>query len=309
MTPEYLLGIDGGGTKTLALLADLEENIIGRGVGGASNYQAVGRQAAFSAIQTAVDGALQEAKVEKGKIAALCLGLAGVDRPGDRELVEAWVHDQYPQAEIRIVNDARPVLAAGTPADWGIVVICGTGSLVFGVDREGRLVRSGGWGYLIGDEGSGYALGLAGLRSVARSIDGRGKATVLKELVFNTLQITKPEELVPRVYQTPLTKAEIASLADLINLAADQGDEVARTLLAEAGYELALAVSAVYKQLWAGEPVPAAFTGGVILNSGRVRDAMMEALRREGITLDPLKPVSTPALGALRLAKKALAMS
>ncbi len=228
MTPNrYLMGIDGGGSKTLALLADETGRVLGRGEAGASNFQVIGHQAAQAAIQAAMDAAWRNASLAPQSLRGLCLGLAGVDRPGERALFQQWTAQIQPQAQSVIANDAELVLAASTPAGWGLALICGTGSIVYGRSPAGQVARADGWGHLLGDEGSGYAIGLAALRAVMRAYDGRGPATSLSEAILGCWGLAAATDLVPRVYQELRGKHEIAALASTVEAVAGQGDPVA----------------------------------------------------------------------------------
>jgi len=136
--PNLFLGIDGGGSKTTALLADADGQTIGRGVAGPSNYHVVGVEMAYAALDAAITAAFVDAALPPEPFAALCLGMAGVGRPEDRRVIQAWADAHYPGAVLRIANDAELVLAAGTPEGWGVAVIAGTGSLVYGRDLAGN---------------------------------------------------------------------------------------------------------------------------------------------------------------------------
>src|ERR1041384_2178791 len=177
----YLLGVDGGGTKTLALLGDLDGNGLARGMSGPSNYNAVGFEAACSALESAIQLARKE---YPGTISALCLGLAGAGRPDDIARFQNWASDKFPGTAVRVLSDAEVLLRAGSPSGPALVLICGTGSIVYGRTITGELIRAGGWGYLFGDEGSGYTIGIAALRAVMQSYDGRGPKTLLSQLLL-----------------------------------------------------------------------------------------------------------------------------
>ncbi|HET9221200.1 MAG TPA: BadF/BadG/BcrA/BcrD ATPase family protein, partial [Roseiflexaceae bacterium] len=154
---DLLLGVDGGGSGTRALLADRSGAILGAGAAGPSNHQAIGLEAAAQAIQSAIDMAFRDARVERSRpVAAICLGLAGAGRPEDRLRFEAWATRQNIARRCAVASDAELVLTAGTPDGWGVALICGTGSIAWGRAPDGRSARAGGWGYLLGDEGSGY---------------------------------------------------------------------------------------------------------------------------------------------------------
>src|SRR5689334_17310708 len=195
----FLLGIDGGGSKTVALLADSQQAILGRGAAGASNHNLLGARAAFEALDQAVRLAFEDAKIAPAPPRALCLGMAGAGRPADIALFQAWAAERWPGTPVAVVSDADLVLAAGPGNGWGLGLICGTGSIAYGRDRSGMTARAGGWGSLLGDEGSGYAIGLAGLRAVARAADGRGPATVLTDTLLGHWSLAAPQSLIQYV--------------------------------------------------------------------------------------------------------------
>jgi N-acetylmuramic acid 6-phosphate etherase len=305
-TSNCLIGIDGGGTKTVALLSDLEGQVIGRGVVGPSNYQVVGIETAGDAMRQAMAAAFAEAGLEPGAPRAICLGLAGVDRPADFDVIRAWLDEQMPQVTAVIVNDATIVLAAGTPEGWGIAMISGTGSIVYGRNRAGQLARAGGWGYTLGDEGSGYAIGQAALRAVMRAHDGRAPQTLLTQAVLAHWSLQAPTNLVSRVYIEQASTQDVAGLAVLVEAAASRGDAVALDILREAGRELALAAKAVVQGLVLPMPVPCAQAGSVLVKGRNVRRLFLEEAAAMGLQLDPVTPVTEPAQGAVRLAREAL---
>ncbi|MEI2688741.1 MAG: BadF/BadG/BcrA/BcrD ATPase family protein [Anaerolineae bacterium] len=302
----FLMGIDGGGTKTLALLADESGRVLGKGVASASNFQVIGHQAAQTAIQTAMDAAWRDAGLAPQLLDGLCLGLAGVDRPVERALFQQWAVQTEPQAQIVMVHDAVLVLAAGTPEGWGLALICGTGSIVHGCSPSGQLPRADGWGHLLGDEGSGYAIGLTALRAAMRAYDGRGPATALSAALLERWGLATTTDLVPRVYRELAGKHEIAALAATVEAVAAQGDVLARNILVTAGHELALAAQAVIGQLQLTGPVPCALAGGVIVGGHIVRQQFESAAGQLGLRLDPITPVPEPAVGAIRLARAAI---
>ncbi len=296
-----VVGVDGGGSKTLALVADTQGKILGRGIGGPSNYQVVGQEAACAAIATAIRGARAQVP---GELSALCLGIAGAGRVSDRTVFQAWAETRYPGIPVVVVHDGQLALAAGTPEGWGIAVLCGTGSLVYGQDPQGRPARAGGWGYLLGDEGSGYAIGLAALRAVAHAADGRGPATALTQAILTHCSLDKPQDLITHVYRPPLPRTEIAGLTEIVADIAARGDQVAKELLRAAGEELARAARAVAAQLALPQPLPCALAGSVILHAATVLQSFQQAATVQGLSLSPLTPVPEPAWGAVQLARQ-----
>jgi len=306
----FLIGIDGGGSKTVALLADTAGRVLGRGVAGPSNHQVVGVPAAEAALNQAIRAAFAEARVEPRLPHAIGLGMSGVDRPDDQAVIRTWADDQMPGAIVVIVNDAEIVLAAGTPEGWGVALICGTGSIAVGRDREGRGARAGGWGYILGDEGSGYAIGQAALRAVVRADDGRGPQTALTRAILAHWSLSAPQALIGRLHRSSMPSTrDIAELAVLVEAVAAEGDAVARGILQEAGRELALTVDAVVRSLGMPGPVPCALAGGVIVKGRLTRQMFLDSARALGLHLDPVTLVAEPAQGALRLARQALTLS
>lgn len=298
----YIIGIDGGGTKTLALLADLDGHVIARSASGPSNYNAVGFESACAALEDAINTVRQD---HPGKVSALCLGLAGVGREDDVEQFRLWAIEKFPDTAVKVVNDAEILLAAGSPTGAAIALICGTGSIVYGRTAMGELIRAGGWGYLFGDEGSGYSIGAAALRAVMKAYDGRGDSTLLVVLVLARRSLISPPELVRNIYGAEAPRLEIATLADLVEQAADQGDKVAIAVLDEAARELAQTVAVVYPKLGASTP-QLILTGGTILYGHYLQTAFHRACEALGLVFAEKYYVSEPAEGAVQLALKML---
>ncbi len=303
----YVLGIDGGGSKTAVQVAQTDGQVLGVGHAGASNYQAVGLERALAALNVAIGEACTEAGISLSQISAVCLGLAGVDRPEDRAVFDEWLDTIAPNTRQEIVNDAHLVLAAGTPDGWGIALICGTGAICIGRNRKGDLARIDGWGHVLGDLGSGYAIGRQALQSAMQAHDGRCSAGVLLSAILRHWHLSQPEELIAYVYQRPASTTEIAGIARLVEQAAGTGDESARNIVADAGHKLARSVATAVKQLEFSGPVPCALAGGVITRGDHVRDAFLSAAHATGLALAPVELVFSPVSGAVRLAQRLLA--
>jgi N-acetylmuramic acid 6-phosphate etherase len=300
---DLLLGVDGGGSRTVALLARLDGVVIGRGEAGPSNPQAVGVEAALRAIDVAVGRAFTVAGRPRGEVAAACLGLAGVGRPDDERPIREWAERHRLASVVEVTSDVSLLLAAGTPDGWGVALVAGTGSIALARDRDGRTARAGGWGHLLDDAGSGYALALAGLRAVVRAADGRGPATALSERLLERLGLSRPQELVGAVYRGGLDRTALAALAPLVLDAAEAGDTVAADLVEQGASELALMTAAAARPLsLGGDPVPLALAGGLLLGSDGYRGQLLRALERVGFRADPVAQVHEPAKGALRRA-------
>jgi N-acetylglucosamine kinase-like BadF-type ATPase len=291
----HVLGIDAGGTKTVGLLADETGRILAEARGGGANLQTQGELE----VEKVFDGVMESLRPEH-PVAATCLGMAGVDRPDDEKVVRGILRRLGHRERVRVVNDATIALAAGSPSGTGIVVLAGTGSIAYGADGTGKTARSGGYGFLLADEGSGYWLGHQALRATVRAQDGRGPETALGPLVFEALDVRSVPELIPRVYERGLPKGRIAALAPLVQKARDQGDEVATGLLESAARELAMAARAVARQLSFRGSYPVVLAGGVFKGC----PSLVEPLVRE-VALPNAQPrllEAEPASGAVFLA-------
>ena len=306
-----VLGVDGGGSRTVAWVAArgecAEPTVLGRGSAEASNPQSVGLDRAVENLDRAVAAALADAHVAPGPLAAAVLALAGSDRKKNQEAVKRWAEKRQLARSVRIVHDAVPVLAAGSPEGWGIALVAGTGSFAFGQSREGRSCRAGGWGFLFGDEGSGYAIAVAGLRAAAQAADGRAPATRLLTAFLEHLQLPSPEMLIPIVYRIAGDRAAVAALADVVLKTAGQNDATAREILDQAARDLAQLVAAVARRLGlAGAAFPLAFSGGVLVGSTRLQICLASYLAELGLRPDPVVHVAAPVAGAVKLAFESL---
>lgn len=308
---ELILGLDGGGTKTVALLASLREPgvILGQGTSGPSNQRAAGPRIAMNNLDLAVQDAFDSAGMERRTVAAACLGLAGADRASDRSVVETWTQEARLAFRVQIVNDAVPLLYAGDSEGEGIALIAGTGSLAWGLNKRGQTARSGGWGFLFGDEGSAFALGRAILQAVTWSSDGRGPATCLAEEVNQALQITSSAEIITAVYSHEVPRAVIAGLAPLVFDAADRMDVVSCDILNGAAVELAAMVVAVARRLQLTESLALSLTGALMLNQAKFRHMVLDAVASRGVRLATTTVVHEPARGAIRMAQNLARMS
>jgi len=300
MSGELILGVDGGGARTRALLADAGGRLLGRGNAGSSNYHVVGLEAAGRALGEAIEDARHGAG--RGPIRAACFGLASVDRPSDQLLVNGWVAREGLTDRFCVVNNSELVLAAGTPEGWGLALVAGTGSICIGRTADGREARAGGWGYLMGDEGGGYFIAVQALHLATQTADGRAEAQGLLEAVLDEWGLEHPEQLLGFVYQRETSPAEIAVLADRVLALADAGDVHAGLLVDGAASALGRHVDTVAGRLAMLEP-PLAIGGGLLSSSARLREALRASLT---LPVGPLTLVEEPAQGALQIARRLL---
>lgn len=236
----YVLGIDGGATKTLAAVLDLRDRALHLGHAGPSNEDAVGARLAVKAILDATDQALAGADIAHARLASAVVAVAGTDTAS----IDRHLHDTRADHWI-VVGDVVGAWATATGARPGIGAISGTGSNVFGVGSDGRTWRAGGWGHLLGDEGSGYWLGAHSIVAALHDRDGSGPPTALSEAALEFFGSPSLESLAASVYTTPLTKGEVAAFAVETSRLAHAGDVVARELFARAAGLLGEQIRAV----------------------------------------------------------------
>src|SRR5918994_3385525 len=296
----HVLGIDAGGTKTVAFLADADGRIIADGRAGGANLQTEGELQVEKVLHDVIE------QVTGGRNltpAAVCLGMAGVDREADGRTIREIMRRLGYRANTLIVNDALIALVAGAGASPGLVVISGTGSIAFGVSNRGLAARAGGWGPTLGDEGSGYWIGRRALEAVTRDADGRGPRTELTRLVLDHFQLPRPQSLVSEIYHQPQGRRAIAALAPLVDGARADGDLVAAEIMIEAADELAMAAASVISRLeMRGEQFPILLAGGMLKRSEWLA-AEVERRMAEVAPRSEVRPLTfEPALGAVRLA-------
>lgn len=304
---DLLLGVDGGGSKTVAWLArrGRPELAIGRGRAGPSNCRSVGIEAATANLRAAIEAAFDDANLPPTTIDAACLALAGADRATEQQKIRSWADERKLSSRLAITSDAASVLYAAAPEGVGIALISGTGSLAFGRSGDGETARCGGWGGLFGDEGSGYQIALAALRATARAADGRGAKTTLLPCLLAYFDIRDASELIPIIYEDKTDRSTIARLAPIVFQLAETGDAVAAEIIESAARELKEMVIAVATKLGlASDPFALAVTGGVLLHQPKLVDRIRDQLCESGINRVDVKLVQDPVIGALAIAAK-----
>ena len=295
------VGVDGGGSKTSAVVVDEQGHELGRGVAGASNYQGIDLELAVTHVRFAIQSALASANYYDLPDRVL-IGVAGVDRPQDQAAWQQALAQGEPLAHtFEVVGDFELILY-GLPEHTGLGLICGTGSIAFGRDGRGKKTRSGGWGHFFGDEGSGLWFGREALMASAKAADGRGPRTLLLDLIMKEWNATNPSNFIGEVYGSGqgshgVDNTKIARLARLVFQAAESGDDVARLLIRNAINELALAIKACDKNLFFDRPPGLAVTGGLILYSPGFLDGLVKRLRGM-MSIGEVVRVNDPALTA-----------
>jgi N-acetylglucosamine kinase len=244
---KYLIGMDGGGTKTKCILTDIDLNPICETIGGASNFLVIGSEKVSETILNLLSECVSSQKISSNDIEAIVLGTTGGGRKNDAEVLEKKIFEDAKQKSItinkfRVESDARIALEGAFSGKPGSILIAGTGSIMFGKDEAGEIHRVGGFGRFIGDEGSGYRIGRKGLNAVARYLDGRAKSTKIADLLEQEFTISTSDQLITEVYRNNFN---IAAVAPLVFDAAESGDKIAQRILEDEADELLLHISAM----------------------------------------------------------------
>jgi len=300
-----VVGVDGGGTKTEAIIMDADLRVIGEGRSGASNPLRVGITNAAAAVREAIDEACAAAKVRRSDLDAAEVGLAGARR---RELRERMRETLMPLGirDLEVVTDADIALYGATDGAPGLVVIAGTGSICCGINARGKKLCAGGWGPIAGDEGAGAWIARRALRAIAYASDGRGPQTLLTEFACNYFHVSTADDLTTAIYAPTITNERIAGFGRDVVEAAKRKDEVAERIIFEGGTELGFAAAAVIKNLqMERERFQIAYVGGVFRAAGEM---ILKPLKIEVAKVAPRAyfepPHFSPAVAAARMARE-----
>ncbi len=298
----YFLAIDGGGTKTECVVAD-EHQALGRGLSGTAKRSRVSEDDARQNLRAAIEQACSGAGIAPSAMARTCYGFSGAADPHNaaeaHRMLTALVG-----GEVEVTTDVAIALEAAYPGDSGAIVICGTGSIAYGRNERGQVVRAGGWGPVVSDEGSGEWIGRAAVGLALRAHDA-GETTSFLPAIMNTWHLGTYEDVVRFVGSQP--PPDFAALFPYVAEHAARGDDLARGILLRAAGELAEICHIVLRRLWPHETASAevAMCGGVFRNSALVREAFTEVVRSRRPHVRVSLCEREPVEGALALARRA----
>jgi len=296
---EYVIGMDGGGTKTVVKIADMDGRELAAFTGGAMNYNGQDGKSIDKNIHTILQ-IISNQGFTKERCHAICIGTAGISNPAVRKHISEIVTQCGFRCPISIVGDHEIALAGALGRSEGIIVIAGTGSICLGKDSKGHQYRSGGYGHLIDDEGSGYAIARDMLSAVVQALDGRSVPTLLTDLVFHYLNIQTVEELVAYIYHPNRNKKEIAELSFLIEKAYQSGDAASVAIIEKCVRELVKLVTPVIKSMY--QEGNLAVSGSVLLKNEEIYHLFSEKLHEEFPGIVVIKAKEEAAFGAVVLA-------
>lgn len=297
----FVVGIDGGGTRTRAVVLDERGVERGRAYVMGCVVTASAPEPAAAAVGEAVRAAAARAGAAL-PFTALWAGLAGAGREDARAAVHARLAGADLAERVEVGTDVEAAFHDAFADGPGLLLVAGTGSIAWGRLADGTTVRVGGWGRDLGDEGSGWAIGRAALRSVLRAEDGRAPATRMREPILERCRVSEPIELVS--WMETATKADVAALVPVVVEAAARLDPAAASIVEEAVAALDAHVGALLARVGpTPDPPRLVLWGGLLAPGGPLRGAMRQALRGRAATVLDVEP--DPPLGA---ARKALAL-
>ncbi|WIG61656.1 MAG: hypothetical protein OJF49_004404 [Ktedonobacterales bacterium] len=299
----FVVGVDGGGTKTTAVVVSEDVRVVGGATSGPANSRSVGAEAAAANIASAVSAALVIAGVRLDEVAALCLCLAGLDTDLDLPVPRAAVQALGYTGPAIFENDVVGAWAGATEVGAGLVVIAGTGSTALGMNARGEFWRTDGWDYVLGDSGSAYDIGRSAIRAAMRALDGRAAPTLLTREMGRHYSVADAEGMRRLVDSTEFGKVEMSGFAARVSEAANAGDVTARDILAGAGSDLAQQAIAIIRALgMAGTEFPVATVGSVFKATPWVTEPFTRLISQAAPRAVVRDPVHPPEVGAAILA-------
>lgn len=269
---KYYLGIDGGGSKTTAIICDEKLNLVSRFVGKSINFNSVGMDEARKNLKATVDGALEGKDI---KLSAAFIGMSAIAERADDEFTKKLCDGIIDCEKVTMDSDVYIGLEAMRCDGAAAMVISGTGSMAVGRLPDGEIIHTGGWGYILGDEGSGYALSIDALRAAICGYEGSAPKTLLTEAVKEYYQVDDMLKLIDIFYDPPMPRSEIAKLAPVIFKCA-QNDAVANVIIEKHTKLLADTVSALLQKMPSGTPL--GLWGGIFENYEKFRSAFISII-------------------------------
>lgn len=309
----YVIGIDGGGTKTKGAIASSDGEIMAESSVGPTNPNSAGQAGLEIEFTTLLDSLKKQNSEVFSQVTRVFAGMSGVGRPMVQKNMEQLIASLLTEdVDVTVENDAVTALYSGTLGNPGIVQIAGTGSITFGINGLDKRGRVGGWGHLIGEPGSGYELGSDALREVFLAHDGMKNAIELKELnerICEYFQVHSLPDIIHHVYQAKNVKEQIASLSKLVVESADNGDLIAEKIIQKHGLAMGESIACLAKKLFTNEErvrgIPVVLTGGLFNRLDLFKTSIEEKLYRTNINASLIRPEMEPVGGAIAAALQA----
>lgn len=296
-----IMGVDGGGSKTYAVITDAEGNLLGEGLAGGANYQKIGLDRAMDHISTAMKHALEQAGLQYADLDFVQYTLAGADREADMIRLESGLK-KIPVTNWNLACDTMAGLRAGSPDNVGIVLVCGSGTNAFGRNRDGQVVQTGGFGYLYGDYAGGNHMAIETFRAAVRSWEQRDIPSILTERVPSYLGYSSMEALL-NDYLDRQVRTVPSELTIVLHEAVQDGDALSIRLLSEVGHELGNAARSVMRRIgsFGVDNIPIVLIGSIFQRgkSSCLLQSLEETLREEHTDFTIEIPEMEPVFGAV----------
>ena len=303
---KYLIGIDGGGSGSRCVICDANAKVLYHCKGGPTNFLKYDIDEVCKTIYTVINNCIKNLKITFKDINAAVVGTAGAGRREDalflKKNLKKYLKSKNVSLKFEVVNDGVVALEGAFPGKPGSILISGTGSIIFGKDRNEKIYRLGGYGSRIGDEGSGYSIGKKGLNAVSKDIDRRGKKTLLTIYLKKNFKIDSGQELINKVYRENF---DIASFAPFVLKAADKKDKASLEILNDEADELIKHIKAM-KRLIGVRKLKLAFSGSLISNKNYFSDLLRRKVKSNLHWVEIVEPKNQPEIGAISLAIKYL---
>lgn len=302
----YVFGVDGGGTQSRAILMTDRGRVVYLGKGPALNYHDVGASQVSSSVNRIFNDALRNSRARAEECRGVCLGLAGCGQEQDRAILQPLFDGLFGKDKYVLMSDAQIALVSGTLSESGIIIIAGTGSMIYGRNEDGMDGRVGGYGSLLSDEGSGYHIGLDALKAIVRHHDGMDDKPGFQKTVFDHLGVQRIGDLISWVNSGNASRDRIAALAELVIRAAAEDDPTADAILERQADALARCVNALHRRLSFSERVDIVLSGGLFSDASYywqlVRRKIHYFLPGANVLSPKLEPVIGAALYAFSIA-------
>ncbi len=305
MSRDIIISVDGGGTHTTAIAVDRKGNVLGKGTGGPANHVLVPIEVVKASLADALRGAIEAAAARPADVSLIVGDTAGIGylREG-ADYVEGIIAEFFPDIPVYLVGDMVAGFFGALAHGWGVVATAGTGSSIYGRTEQGQGLQAGGWGHILGDEGSAYDIAVGGLRKAARAYDGRGAPTTLTEVFPKHFGVPDMIGVAITIYvDKTMTRDRIAEAARVVADEANRGDAVARSVMEGAGRELALGVITVARNLaLAPDRMEVSWSGSVFLAGEVIVGPFSEAVLKQYPTAIITPPLMPAVGGGVRIA-------
>ncbi len=302
----YIVGIDGGGTKTVGCLITESGEVLARAVGESTNYRKDQESLLISRILELVQTLMAQANLHQTRPDALAVCLSGLGQESSKQRVRLLLSDAFLSNWLVVDSDARAALQGAFAGEPGIILVAGTGSIAFARTPRGEFMRCGGWGYLLGDEGSGFDIGRNGVAMALKALDGRGRPTRLRERLEQFFGVERLDQAVPKIYAELAQRGDMAKLAPIVFEVAQQGDAVAAEIIRQAARDLAELVATLYTRMQSETEIKLALMGNIFKQRDMLLPHMQAFWNETGAKIAVVAPRFPAEIGAALLALQSL---